>query len=126
MYGPDPGATPSEIDIRFGGQHRVVPITILGFTAGGDKSVFSRLGILMGWSAVETTGAANARARLYDSADASGTVLGNIAPTSGGNDQNWMGDHGTPITVGLFLHIISGTMDITVYVYAEDPPLRPT
>ena len=126
MAGADAGVTPSEIDIRFGGQHRITPITVLGFTAGGDKSVFSRLGTLYGWSAAETTGAALARARLYDSADASGTVLGNVAAPTADGDQMWMGDHGIPITIGLFQHIISGTMDITVYVAADDPPLRPT
>lgn len=126
MAGTGPGVTPREIDIRFGGQHRIIPITFSGIGTASDQSLWSRLGVLYGWSAFETTGAAPARARLYDGADTSGQVLGNIGMPANDESQMWMGDHGCPITVGVFLHVVTGTLDLTVYIAAADPPLDPS
>jgi|SRR5215472_18391170 len=119
-------AVPSEVSISFGPSNRVVGVDKRAVGSAASGEIFQRSGFLMGYSARETTGSAAATARLIDGGDSGGTALAYPAAPSGLGDHEWFGPQGLPITAGLYLSVLSGTMDITVWVRAATEPMPPT
>lgn len=125
MYPPGTPATPDEIDILFSGDHSTVALPVVAATVGGDKTLFTRRGILMGFSARETTGAARAAAQIIDGGDTNGTILVFPQTSSNASQVAWFGRDGPRISAGLFLHVVTGTMDIVMWVRYTDQPYSP-
>lgn len=123
-YGQSGG--PEEITVSLGPSHRIVPLQFTGITTTTSKVILNGLGFLLGWSARETTGTAAVQAQLVDGGDANGPPLGYPGALSNGSDTHWFGPQGIPITTALYLKVISGTCDITIWARREDAPLQAT
>lgn len=95
------------------GSDRVHAINTGVITA--DTVLATMGGRLLGWSMGEATGAAAARVSLFDGSDATGLKVAFLAMPAGVSDNASFFDAGIDIVHGLFLHVITGSVDATVY-----------
>lgn len=125
MYPPNAPGPPSEIDIEFGEGHSTIALPAVAITVGGDKVLFTRRGILMGFSLRETTGAARTALQVIDGGDTNGTIL--VFPQASANASQvaWFGKDGPWISAGLFVHVVTGTADIVLWVRYTDEAFSP-
>lgn len=79
---------------------------------GNTRVAFSGRCWLLGWSATETTGVATATVKLLDGLDANGKALDRIVVQEGMTSRWNPGQPGTPCNHGLFVNMISGTVDL--------------
>lgn len=94
-----------------------IPVAITGKT-GGVELIGGRC-LLMGWS-VDNTSAGNIPLLVYDGADASGMIVASpVVATISSNDQ-WFGDSGVLLNIGLFVNLGAGPWNGSFYVV----PLR--
>lgn len=70
-----------------------------------------------GWSFRETAGAA-ASCRVRDGRDATGAILATIGLAANASDHEWLGDAGVTADVGLYLEVVSGSVEGAVYFAA--------
>jgi hypothetical protein len=107
---PGPGARDSILGT---GSDRVRPVSLRAVTA--DTALIGMGGRLMGWALRESTGASFAALEFYDGASAGGTLIAPINIGQGGFLTFWYGDLGIDVESGIFVHMVAGSMDITVY-----------
>lgn len=72
--------------------------------------------ILVGWSLRESTGGATAAVRLIDGGDATGQNVAAISLASGGSDHEGIGPDGPLCNQGLFLQIVSGSVEGSLWI----------
>lgn len=84
-------------------------------TLTGSVQLTQIPGKLLGFNVQETTGAAAARVRLFDGIDTSGQRIAGVSVPSGDSKDMSFFDEGVDILVGLFVTVISGSVDVTVY-----------
>jgi hypothetical protein len=107
---PGPGARDSILGT---GSDRIRPVSLRAVTA--DTPLIGMGGRLMGWALRESTGASFAALEFYDGASAGGTLIAPINIGQGGFLTFWYGDVGIDVESGIFVHMVAGSMDITVY-----------
>jgi hypothetical protein len=101
LFAPDPSVQVDEIDLG---------------TLAGSVLAFGRGVILHGYSVLETTGAAGAKLRIRDGASVAGSVVARIGLAAGASDKLLTSDLGVRITSGLFVELVSGSVEVTLYV----------
>lgn len=84
--------------------------------AGAGARVMSSPGVIAGYAARETSGAAPALIRLHDGADINGDVVMSIALTGGQALQNWFLPRGISLTYGLFVEVVAGAIEGVAYL----------
>lgn len=85
-------------------------------TTIADVALVKTAADLCGWSLVETTGAAKASVELYDGADTTGELLGEVALASGASDTQWFGFAGVRCTRGVYVHVTAGSVKGALYL----------
>lgn len=95
-------------------------LTIPGPAASGV--VDGSGGRVVYWAFRETSGAATATFRLWDSSNAAGTMLTPFQLAAGESIREFPGFHTLPYRVGLFLEVISGAIEgsISVLPWADE------
>ena len=86
-----------------------------GATAAGERLV-SGPAILLGYSIRESTGAAAAAVRLRNGADATGAIVATIGLAASGSDTQMPTDPGLICDVGVWLEVVSGSVEGSVHV----------
>lgn len=93
------------------------PVVALAF---GPQAVSSNLVgrtcVLMGWAAVETTGAAVAAFDLLDGADDGGSLIRPVALAAGASTADTFSSWGIVVQRGLRLRSVAGSVRGAVYV----------
>jgi hypothetical protein len=80
----------------------------VGFLSG-DRLLYGRGGILLGWSVREAGGTpALAQFELRDGGNSAGTMLAAISMAASGDSQLWMGLPGVQFQSSMFGHVVSG------------------
>lgn len=82
----------------------------------GSQVPYGGNGLVMGWSLLETTGAAAAVVELYDGQDAGGQLVAAISLSPGQSTRDWLGPSGIETDIGLFVRVVSGTVRGAVWV----------
>lgn len=95
---------------------RPVPV---GLSAGGTTRPATSDGSLVGFALRETTGAAAAVVELRES-DAAGPLLVPITLTAGASVREWFAPGGVNFSNGLFVVVVSGSVDGSVFLRAGD------
>lgn len=93
-------------------------------TAGGVQAIGYGAD-LHGWVIAESTGAAPARCRIHDGRDATGPVMAPVSVAAGGTSPVWFGDTGMAAEIGLYLEVVSGSVEATLYIKAPGTRRRP-
>lgn len=73
---------------------------------------------LHGWVITEATGAGVAKVRLRDGNTVQGGVVAPIGLIAAGTSAMWFGGTGIACETGLFLEVVAGSVEATVYVRA--------
>lgn len=73
---------------------------------------------LHGWCIAESTGAAGARVRLRDGRGVEGAVLAPVSVPANGTSALWLGEDGVAAETGLYLEVMAGSVEVTLYVRA--------
>jgi hypothetical protein len=84
-------------------------------TLTGSTQLTTLPGKLMGYNVQETTGAAAARVRIFDGTDTSGQRVAGVSVPSGDSKDASFFDMGVDIKNGLFIAVVSGSVDVTCY-----------
>lgn len=85
-------------------------------TTTASRPLWPAAGWLLGWFVTETTGAAAAVVELHDGQDASGPLIA-VIPLAAGTMSAVIGAiPGVPLTAGLFLRVVSGSVAGSVTV----------
>jgi hypothetical protein len=111
---PGPGARETILGT---GSERVRVLN--GAALSADAPLVGMGGRLMGWAVRESTGAAAAVVDIYDGASVGGTRVVPAAVGAGGFAAVYFGDLGIDIEQGLYVHIVSGSADVTCYFRAD-------
>lgn len=101
LVAPDPSIQVDEIDLG---------------TLAASVQAFGRGIILHGWSVLESTGSAGAKLRIRDGGSVAGSVVARIGLASGASSALLSDDLGIRITSGLYVEIVSGSVEVTLYV----------
>lgn len=83
-----------------------------------DVLILGRDGILFGWSFIEVTGTANAEIDLYDGTTAGGALIAAVALQPGQSTRDNSPGLGIALTVGLYVHIVAGSVRGALWVVA--------
>lgn len=94
---------------------RVVPIPGSVNGAAASSVVSSSPGRLAGFGLAETAGV-GATIRLHDGTDTSGDVIMRIDLAANESAREWYMPHGIGFTYGLFVEIVSGAIEGSVYL----------
>lgn len=86
------------------------------WTSGQPSSqLLSFAAIVLGWTALETSGAAAASGQLVDGADNNGQVIGNWGVAAGLAQSVAIPQPGLQAKTGLFMHLKAGAATVTVW-----------
>jgi hypothetical protein len=96
---------------------RAVPV---GTADGGTSMVSSSPGRLVGWSLRETTGSAGFTVRLRNGTDSGQPLIACVAGAAGAVDTRFLAPGGVSFTEGLYVEILSGTVEGVVYLGAAE------
>lgn len=94
---------------------------IQGSSLTADYQLLQGSGGLLFWNAVETTGTAAGKIALYDGESIGGQLISQINLASAGEDTEPLIPDGLPVERGIFVHVISGSVQLAV-CFAFDPP----
>lgn len=83
---------------------------------GASLKLAVSAGQLAGFSITETSGVSTARVRLRDGLDTGGDVLMTVALSPGESARDWFLPHGIAYVTGLYVEVVSGAIEGTVYV----------
>lgn len=72
--------------------------------------------LLYGYAICEATGAATAKIRIRDGRDVGGSVVAPISLAIGGTLVMPPGDYGVRCTAGIFLEVVSGSVEVSLYL----------
>lgn len=95
---------------------RPVPV---GLSAGGTTRPATSDGSLVGFALRETTGAASATVELREQ-DPAGALLVPITLTAGSSVREWFAPGGVNFSNGLYVVVVSGSVDGSVFLRAGD------
>lgn len=86
-----------------------------------DIDLIQRVDRVLFWAFRETTGSAGATFRLRDGSDTGGEIIAPFALLKGGSTRDWMGPQGIPCRAGVYLEMLSGSVEgsVTVAVRRE-------
>lgn len=73
-------------------------------------------GRLLWWAFRETTGAAPCTFRLWDGSNNAGRLMVPFSLSANGSTRDYPGMHSLPYVTGLYLEVLTGTFEGTVYV----------
>jgi hypothetical protein len=76
-----------------------------------DLQVTTGQAILMGLTVAETTGIAGAVVRIRDGTSAAGGVVEVVRLAPGESARDWYGPQGRRITNGIYLEVVSGSVE---------------
>lgn len=96
----------------------VVPLTALS----ASQPAYSGACWLLGFSVMETTGAAVASVTFYDGQDVNGKLLDRVSVSAGGTDRYNPGQPGMPVEAGIFVDVVSGTVDLSLVIGRDLTP----
>lgn len=82
--------------------------------AAGEP-ITQRFAELMGYSMIESTGAAAATVNIYNGADASGQLVATIALASGASTTKHFGDLGVECDTGLYVDVATGSVKGSIW-----------
>lgn len=88
--------------------------------ATGSQKVLGGPGLLMGWSFLESTGAAGATVEVWDGGDTTGQLVTAISLVAGESTRDWLAGDGILLQVGLFVNVISGSVRGALWVRLRD------
>lgn len=91
-----------------------VPLPVPTTTA--DLTLLTMEVRLCGWSLLETTGAASASALIRNGAGAANEIAAAVALAQGSSETIWLGDRGVRCDGGLFLDVLAGSLQGTLWV----------
>lgn len=91
----------------------ILPFDIPTTTA--DTEIVSRPCLLVGWSLIETTGSAGAKAEFFAAQGTQGPRVGESNMASGTSDTQTLAAEGVLCEGGVNLHVISGSVRGVVY-----------
>lgn len=94
------------------GSDRIQAIGGAALTA--DKSLVTYQGRLLGWSILESSGAAACQVILYDGFDANGQVIDFMSAASGTSNTSTFFDDGIDVQQGVFVHLASGQARVVI------------
>lgn len=98
------------------------PVTALPFgPTGGTLQVTANQGILMGFAAIETTGAASATFDIIDGGDANGPSLLPVSLQPGQSTRDTFSSWGVWIQRGLTVKVSAGSVRGILYVILAGP-----
>lgn len=101
--------------MRYGGVGMVADVWSQSLAAvSASQLIYSGQCFLTGVTYGESTGAAPAKAVLFDGADVNGERLDFVSLAAGGFNRNNPGEPGLPVAHGVFLQVVSGTIDVTL------------
>lgn len=89
----------------------------LGVVAA-SASIFGFGVQLHGWCVAESTGAAGARIRLRDGRGVEGSVVAPISVVANGTAALWLGEDGVAAESGLYVEVLAGSVEVTIYARA--------
>lgn len=95
-------------------RRRIHPVQLGGPFA--DKTLYGRRCWVHGVSVTETTGTTPAAIRLRDGNDLTGAAVLRYNLAANESTRDWFGDGGISFEGGLFLDVISGACEGTVFV----------
>lgn len=78
--------------------------------ATGSQQVLGGPSLLMGWSFLESTGAAAATVEVYDGYGAGAQLVTAISLSAGQSTRDWLGPHGIYCSEGLFVNVVAGSV----------------
>ena len=96
---------------------RTVPI-VSGQTSG---QLVNGAGRLFVHTITETTGAATAKYTLYDGTGVSGTLLVPVTLAANESSRDYFGKHGIPFLTGVYIEVVSGSVQGALVVQLCDP-----
>lgn len=96
------------------------PVQLIGAAPAVSGQLDNRAGRITYWSWTETTGLASAEVRLFDGTGPGGAPLADITLTAGQSTRDIFPTHALPYIGGLFLQVVSGTVNGQVYAVPED------
>jgi hypothetical protein len=96
------------------------PRALIGALPVASGLLDNTAGRLTFWSFTETTGAATAEIRLFDGSSAGGASIADITLAAGQSTRDWLGHDGLPYETGLFLQVVSGTVNGQVFSIPEN------
>ena len=94
--------------------HGAVPIHV--GAVSGTQQIMAGGQSILGFSCRETTGAAAASFDLVDGGDANGQPVAQVNVNASGSVRDWFGPHGVWVSSFLTVHVLSGTVDLVVWV----------
>lgn len=104
---------------RAGSGRRVQPISVRTLTT--EAQLVSGGCVLHSWNVRETTGAAGGVVEIYDGSSNQGQFLGTIGVGNGSFGAVAFSEHGVDVLSGIHAHIVTGSMDVIVYVELLPP-----
>jgi hypothetical protein len=110
----------------FGAGNTRAVVSVHGYRVTQSGQVPTPVGLLIlpygadlfGWSIAETTLTAPARVRIRDGRDITGPVMASVSVPAAGNSAEWLGDPGASAEIGLFLEVVAGSVEATLYARA--------
>ena len=99
-------------EILFSGPVRSIPIA----ATGANMPIVKRKAELVGWSFVETTGAASAAVDIIDGGDANGAPIATITLNASESVRDTIGSPGILAKSGVFLKVVSGSVRGAVWL----------
>lgn len=92
----------------------------VGFLSG-DRQLYSRGGLLVGWSLREANGTPGlCQVEWRDGGNAAGTMLGALAMAASGESKLWIGLPGVEFQSGFYMHVISGAAVGAVWIIPDE------
>lgn len=90
------------------------PVPVPATTA--SRLIYGRGAVVMGWSFVESTGAATARVNLYNGHDATGTLVVPISLLAAESTRDYLSPAGVYFDSGVWLEVVTGSITGSVWV----------
>lgn len=104
----------TELDVEIIAETRILPFTKIGASASYQATLLG--GWLLGWAVGEASGTAVAKILICNGGDAGDEVLAPVTVLANDSKALWMGDRGLDARSGLFIQVVSGTADVTVWL----------
>lgn len=96
------------------------PRQLIGVTPVATGLLDNTAGRITFWSFTETTGAASAHVQLWDGSSAGGGLIADITLLAGQSTRDGFTPHALPYETGLFLTVVSGSINAQVYAVPEN------
>lgn len=87
-----------------------------------SADLIQRVDRILFWSFRETTTTAVARLRLRDGSDANGDTIVPISLSADQSTRDWLGPQGIPCKAGVYLEMITGTVEGSIVVAVRKEP----